>query len=588
MSIEGLNAILNKEEVILTRHAHDFIERPKAVDDIYRAHLRTYVPMHSGANRDQQTVESFTKRFIQHVAERRAPRGYITADFGYGKTSTGLYVWSQAIDAGQLAVPPFHLSSMVDFFTATAGWVHYRLGQTKPSLQRRAEEIYQQAAAQSVEDVAAKYDMTVEAARRLIEDKPKVQDLSTEDLVRFFGAIAELSLEAGFNGLVIVADEVQQYLEQEIRAGTGDPIGPLFDLIADLGGQTTPLGLLLIIPQKEVSVINDQRGDLIDRMRNYALDLKTIYDEGFPTRLWQHLGKTFDFTEDAQHIMCDETLLSLAQIALRPDLANGPRTVINTFRRAIKRYIDGGMVSHQPYTPIMLVNDFLSGAIAFDGEKRIQTTVTRALEHPFVRERPEYGDAIRFAGAFPTYGATAELQRAFGLQDAFADLRDRVYGQVVRHVANPTDPGITLIGLEQAQVEQNWLNAEILEFSRTFYENAANVKMRTLRGFMALLRNLIFKTGWQVKDTYDPGIGYAAGISFEGAFASFKREFPDRLLHAYIIFDDEHSQPVEGEFDVLLEFRLCRYLTLDDSTRQTRITSPSADTSLRGHLKSSQ
>jgi len=580
MSIEGLNAVLNKEEVINTRHAHDFAERPKTIDDIYRAHLRTYVPIHSGANRDQQTVEGYTKRFISHVVERRVPRGYITADFGYGKTSTGLFVWGQASDSGQLVVPPFQLSSLPDFLMATAGWVHYRLGQTKPGLQGRAEEIYRDAVAQGAEAVAAKYQMSVEAARHLIEDRPQVQQLSTADLVRFFIAMTDLSLEAGFSGLIVIADEVQQYLEPQIKEGKSDPIGPLFDLIADLGGEPVPFGMLLIIPQKEIGVINDQRGDLIDRMRNYALDLKAIYDDGFPTRLWRHLARTFDFADDAPQIMRDETLLSLAQIALRPDLANGPRTVINAFRRAIKRYIDSGMVSNQPYTPISLVEDFISGDIAFDGEKRIQTVVSRALEHPFVKERPEYEQAIKFAGAFPMHGATVALQQAFGLQEAFVELRNRLYGQVVQHVGSPTDPGITLVGLEQAQVEQNWLNAEILEFSRTFVETAANVKIRVMRGFKSLLKTIVFKGGWQARENFDPGIGYAAGTNFEGAYASFKREFPERLVHAYIVFDDERGQPVEGEFDALVEFRLRRYLDIDEQSRQSRTMPASSDESL--------
>lgn len=579
MSIEGLNTVLNKEEVINTRHAHDFAERPKTIDDIYRAHLRTYVPMHSGANRDQQTVEGFTKRFISHVVERRVPRGYITADFGYGKTSTGLFVWGQASDSGHLVVPPFQLSSLPDFLMATTGWVHYRLGQTKPGLQIRAEEIYRDAVAQGAEAVAAKYQMSVEAATRLIEDRPQVQELSTGDLVRFFRAMTDLSLEAGFSGLIVIADEVQQYLEPQIKEGKGDPIGPLFDLIADLGGEPTPFGLLLIIPQKEIGVINDQRGDLIDRMRNYALDLKTIYDDGFPARLWQHLGKTFDFADDGPQIMRDETLLSLAQIALRPDLANGPRTVVNAFRRAIKRYIDSGMVDNQPYTPISLVEDFVRGDIAFDGEKRIQTVVGRSLEHPFVKERSEYEQAIKFAAAFPTHGATAALQQAFGLQDAFAELRDRLYGQVVHHVGSPSDPGIALLGLEQEQVEQNWLNAEILEFSRTFVETAANVKMRVMRGFKSLLKTIVFKGGWQARENFDSGIGYAAAINFEGAYASFKREFPERLVHAYIVFDDERGQPAEGEFDALIEFRLRRYLDLDEQSRQSKIIPASSDQS---------
>jgi len=578
MSLEGLNAILNKEEVIVTRLSHDFIERPKTVDDTYTAHLRTYVPMHGGSVGEQASVEGFTKRFIQHTLDRRVPRGYVTADFGYGKTSTGLYVWGEATRARLLAVPPFQLGSLTDLINATAGWVYYALGNTKPSLQSQAEDIYQKTVAHSIADIAARYSIPVEAAAKMIEDKPQIMELSSADIVRFIRAMTNLVVEAGFVGLIIIADEVQQYLEPEIKAGKRDPVGPLFDLVNDLGAQNdVPCGLLLIIPQKEVSVINDQRGDLIDRMRNYVLDLKTIYDQDFPNRLWSHLAKTFKFDSIAGRILCKETLLSLGELAVRNDLANGPRTVVNVFRRAIRLYMSSGELGHQPYTPITLVNDFLSGAIAFDGEKRMQTVVARALEHPFVKEAVHRSEAVLLAGAFPTNGVATSIQAVFGLQNAFYELRERTYGDVVIHVGNPADPGTALVGLQVQKEPVKWLVSAIQDFSRNYYENAANVKQRVLNSFKAVLASLIFKTGWKTSDSFDSSIVSSAGINFEGAFAAFKREFPERSVHVCIVFDDEPTRSIDGEFDVIFQFRLNRYLELDASARQNRVTTPAID-----------
>src|SRR5262245_10585124 len=101
-----------------------------------------------------------------------------------------------------------------------------------------------------------------------------------------------------------------------------------------------------------------------------------------------------------------------------------------------------------------------------------------------------------------------------------------------------------------------------------------------MRGFKALLKSIIFKIGWKIEEDFDYGGEFSAGITFEGAFASFKREFPERLIHTRIIFDDEPVRSIAGEYDVILEFRLHRYLDLEDATRQSRVLAPSLDTTL--------
>ena len=43
----------------------------------------------------------------------------------------------------------------------------------------------------------------------------KILELAPEDISHFFCGLTELAQEAGFLGLVVIADEVQQYLEPE-------------------------------------------------------------------------------------------------------------------------------------------------------------------------------------------------------------------------------------------------------------------------------------------------------------------------------------------------------------------------------------
>ena len=173
MSVEGLKVILEKEEIIVTYQSQDFIDRPKQVDEIYKSHLRTYVPMHSGAGADALSAEVFTQRFVQAVQNGRVPRGYVTADFGYGKTSTGLYIWGQAADSRLLAIPPFQLNSLMDFITASYGWVNYILGSAKPSLQKQAFRLYEDYRNRSVAWVATQYEIPIEKAERLANDRPQ-------------------------------------------------------------------------------------------------------------------------------------------------------------------------------------------------------------------------------------------------------------------------------------------------------------------------------------------------------------------------------------------------------------------------------
>lgn len=136
MSLEGLDAILTKEEIVATQRPADLLDRPEMVDSAYTRHVRSYIPLGRQAQDENggQSVDNFEKRVIREVKEAAALRGYITAEYGYGKTSTALYLWKRAREANILAVPPFQMTRLPDLITAAYGWLRYELNRTRPIL----------------------------------------------------------------------------------------------------------------------------------------------------------------------------------------------------------------------------------------------------------------------------------------------------------------------------------------------------------------------------------------------------------------------------------------------------------------------
>lgn len=567
MNLEGLNAILTKEEVVATQTAEALLERPREVDEGYKAHVRTYVPLQAGRGEGRLSVEEFSRRLIHKIKDQKAPRGYLSADFGYGKTSTALYLWSQAQQANLIAVPPFQLTRLPSLIVATYGWMDYVLSRSRPGLRDEAEAIYETFAERSLEQMAAESSADINTLRQWLQDGRLTLDLVAPDYIHFFERMTALAKKAGFEGLLVLADEIQQYIEPEVKSGAKDPIAPLFNVVQGLATRRNHLafGLILIIPLKELSVIVDQRGDFVDRMRGLALDLGAIYNQAFPGRLWDRLAKEFDFAEHAEDMVADETLDALGQISIRDDLSNGPRTVVNAFRRIARRYLE--RPDAEPYSPEDLVDDFLSGAIRFDGVKRLQEVTNRALGHGLVDGDPERERAIKLAAGFPEEGATRSIQRS--LAPTFDELFQSGGGELVIRVGDVRDPGFTLLGLERGEVKTDWLTLTVREFSRTYYESAEKTTRRAVEGFLDMLVSHVFRSGqWKVIDRLKSRLTQNAGLVLEGAFPGTARCFPSRRVHVRILMEDKSVKGAAPRGEVVLEFRLRRYLDWEEEPRR--------------------
>src|SRR5260370_9360982 len=148
--------------------------------------------------------------------------------------------------------------------------------------------------------------------------------------------MTELVLKASYNGLVIIPDELQQYIDPDIKLGVRDPLTSLFDIVQALMTRKgfLPFALLLSLPLKELGLINDQRGDLVQRLKSdeLALDLSVIYNQTFARDLWKQLARELHFESLKEQIVLPETLDALGQISSRSDLASGQCTVFDLIK----------------------------------------------------------------------------------------------------------------------------------------------------------------------------------------------------------------------------------------------------------------
>lgn len=574
MSLEGLDYILNKREVVPTVSARDLMERAEQVEADYKRHVRTYVPISRSAegNGGQLSVERFERRIIKSVKEARLPRGYLTAEYGYGKTSTALYLWDRAEEANLVAVPPFQMLQLPDLVIATHGWVRHRLSTRRPDLIAQADDLYARTTSRSIQTAVEESNANEATIRQWVRDGRFILDLQTADYLRYFEEITAIVQNAGFDGLIVLPDEIQQYIEPQMRSRAGDPIAPFFNLLQGLATREGYLcfGFIMVIPLKEIGVIREARGrgDLLQRMVEYSLDLSTVYDQDFARRLWEKLSHVFDYADVASDIVKPETLDALGEIASREDLSNGPRTVINAFRRMVQRYMSLGHANAAPYSPIDLVDDLLSGGIQFSGNNQVQNVTRRALQSAIVRGDPDrYESAIKLAAAFPNDGVPLNVQRMYKVEDVLDELMRTSLGDLVIAVGPIDQHGVTLVGLDRVQLQREWLPQTIREFRRAYTETHNDTRDRTLEVFETLLETRVFKN-WKVVAKRPSTYTSNRSIVFEGEFPSFASRFPRRRVHVRIFWEDEERKDAFIDGDVLIEYHLSIHRDLEHEERR--------------------
>ena len=545
--IEGLQHILEKDIVISTVNADDLLRTPHQVDSTYEHHAMTFIPLGD--------VGDYAQRFLKRITAAKTPKGMLVAPYGYGKTSTLIFLWHECQSKGVLAVPPFYCASLLDILKATYAWVKYRLEQREPDLVAELERVHHKYTIATVEAMAERYSKehgvatltAVNMLNDLLAKGALVLELTPANLLFFLDETLDIALKAGFKGLAIFPDEFQQYISK--GANLRKVIQEFREFVWGLGTRRSPLGVIFSVPSYTEGGIQSHGGDILDRLKDDGLyrNLRDIYTQEFPAQLWERYAEAFNLGEVAAQVMDPYTLRAIGQIAEREDLGRGPRTVIDAFKCAILHFQDHGT----PYAPVDLIDDFLYSKIHFEAQANKLRTVTRqALESQAV-DTPDKERAIKLMAAFPR-GCPVEVQKAYGLYDAVNALSKPGHGELMTHLIE----GYTLLGLQRAEGPTHVVDIMTTEFWRDYEEDEFHVEAAQ-RTFMSRVLPRLFQArrgaaaiGWSSPEfTLSATGSYVALI--EG---SFNPRYPKRNLALQVAYQTDQLQRDIPHADIQFDF----------------------------------
>lgn len=430
------------EAIIDTVNPKQIQNNPEEVNKYYKQYTQTYNILNS--------VEELQSNLLKRLFQGKTVNGYLSADYGYGKTATLVYLWHQCQSQEFVAVPPFKLKELNDLIVATYGWLKWYL-QAKPEVVQEIKQIYQDCTTQTQEQealvLAKKHKISETKAFKIVQEL-KSDTAKVDNVLQFWQASTNCLQSAGFKGLIIFADEIQEFLRTEAVSSVRIQI--LSDLIKGMRALgSLPIALVLGMPTDPTeSAIAEQAGDVIHRMQEQkvSLQLADAYTADFPKKLWKSLcSKFLDETYDSEKLVHPATLDSLAQLCNRKDLTNGPRTTIEVF----KRLVNFAKEEQSPYTPLNLIDDYLNGRIQFYGSQqhRINGVLATLEQLPSFYQHPQGQEVMRLLVAFPdgvSKAIAAEFELLNSLQELVND--DELYGL---HLIQPKPDRFALVALSQ-------------------------------------------------------------------------------------------------------------------------------------------
>ena len=103
--------------IVDTFSPNQIVDKPRDVAHVYKLYADSYQPIHS--------VVTLKNQLIDLIKAKNPVNGYLSADFGYGKTATLVYLWQVCQEEKILTIPPFKFKELADIITACYGWLKY-------------------------------------------------------------------------------------------------------------------------------------------------------------------------------------------------------------------------------------------------------------------------------------------------------------------------------------------------------------------------------------------------------------------------------------------------------------------------------
>jgi len=545
-SLRNLNKTLNKDEgIVNTSSAHRFRSQPGTIDSEYQEYARTHLVQPD----IDRFIEELTGALADPDMEKSVP-GYIVGPYGFGKTSTAGKVWyvlEQEHD--YIATPPIYFDELQSIVDAVYGWMSYRL-QERPDFLEELDRVYEAKATNNIEDVVEQTnaDNKEEFQDDLQElvDTGKVDiDFTVTHVLEFLSECNQIAREAGYSGLVVIADELQQFVSS--HPSDKKAYSELRDLVKNIAlglNEGDGLGLLLTMDDGLHGDLDVNADDVLARLaeQNVQLNLSNVYGRDFPTKLWTELSQTFEFEKRRHDIITEDALDAIGQICERgPPLSNGPRTVVDLFTIAIDHWLSEG----EAFNALDLANAYYNGVVRFKGD-HIKTAISEGINAELINT-PERENFIKLCGVFPR-GIPNERLQEYGVHEAKEAVKSDLHGQIIiTH-----EEGRTLKRLEREGEDRGIRDELFTQFYRDYdttdvYDSNAAMVFREY-----VLQEEIFPasrgkslTSWVTAHEFEPETGGVHAAVFHGSFNG--QQYPKRLVEIRTGSDAEAvRKPSEG------------------------------------------
>lgn len=316
-------------------------------------------------------VQDLAEGMFTTVGKGQTAWGSLSGDYGFGKTSATIALWRYASNQGYLAIPPISCTSFDELAFAVASLAAEQAPKCK---KKKIRTIFENTWAGDLRVAskkdAVRYAIEQKTARRLLEDKFDAGQLKLDGqchrFVEFLSKLGDFSTSWS-KGLIIILDELQQLLGPlDARA-----IIEFREFVWGFRTESSSCGIVISLDSMLEARMARWANDILHRIREQspALQMSQIYTREFPSWLWNNLttkngngGPVLD-----PNILTDDVIVSLGQFTERPDLANGPRTVVDVFSRASNQF----QTTKQPYDLGQFVGDVRDGKFRYFGENAL-------------------------------------------------------------------------------------------------------------------------------------------------------------------------------------------------------------------------
>lgn len=552
MDIKKLNPILNKESILKTANARELEDNPQDVLERYSTYALTHVPL-------GETTKQLKDLERVIVDNKLCAVGAIVGEYGYGKTSTAVHLWNELRTEKILAIPPFLWVNLSELMDAVYHWLHFEFSQGPKAFLEPLESLYEQYRQSYKDEIFQEIDP--EVAQRLLDRGSLLLEIRPDDVIRFFAEASELCEKAGYKGMVIFTDELQQTLAQ-YKPSRDEFFAHIFQIVKDIQGREGHWALIISMDRDTEGIIARLRQDILARMQRSALyfRVKDVYNRReYPAELWAAFEQRFGF--DGREVMSAYTLDSIGQIAARSDLGAGPRMVTQAFTLAIKSYEKTG----QAYTPIQFVDDFLNGQVTFDLQGKFPSSVKKALENDQVRSLEVNKEVVKLLAAFPM-GCADDTLNAFGYAESFRSFPPLARRELIMSMSG----GDTLRYLaEDIVINENIVQRLTTEFASRFAPGKSYAT-RAAEGFLSqVVMSQVF-SGWKgdkIKETEVGGVKYQSAI----LHGSPDSNYPERTVAVMVTALPHSAAPVWkktfDQADIELRFELNYSVSTSEPSR---------------------